>query len=284
MINWSESPKQFSPGFYAGLDNDVYRAADGVSKSELVHIATNPANFIWSKSAPVDTEKLDALNLGSLSHCLTLEPAEFASRYAVEPVFNLRTNEGKAHRAEWLKTLPAHVKAIDAETYRQRRIMSESVWAHPTARSILETCQDRELSGFYDDAVTGRRCKFRPDIACRDRHIIADLKMVSDYDRLDLVFEQFAYHLQDAMYSTGWHAITGEWPTFLFIVCSTTASAGRYPVDVVELELNQQPGNRISREDGLIMYRRLLDEYDSRARSNDWISVRSLTTRQWGKK
>jgi hypothetical protein len=52
-------------------------------------------------------------------------------------------------------------------------------------------------------------------------------------------------------------------------------------VDVVELELNQSQFNRISREDGLIMYRQLLDEYVQRKRDNDWITIRKLSSRRW---
>jgi exodeoxyribonuclease VIII len=285
QINWGDeptkSPKVFQPGFYAGLENDTYRAADGVSKSELSWLLKNPAMFEWAKNAPVDDEKTDALVSGSAFHCAVLEPQEFASRYAAAPVFNMRTNDGKAQHAEWLQSLPAHVKPLDSELHRKLMFMRDSVYAHPTARSVLEACEDRELSGFYVDPVTGARCKFRPDAASRERHIIADLKQVADFDRMDLVFEQLLYHLQDAMYSTGWHAITGEWPTFVFICCSSTCSVGRYPVDVVELELNQSQFNRISREDGLIMYRQLLDEYVQRKRDNDWITIRKLSSRRW---
>lgn len=288
IINWGDEPAKpkkwtpiYQPGFYAGLDNDVYRAADGVSKSELSWLVKNPAMFEWSKNAPVDEEKTDALISGSAFHCAVLEPQEFASRYAAAPVFNLRTNEGKAKQAEWLESLPTHVKAIDAELYRKLMFMRDSVYAHPTARSVLEACEDRELSGFYVDPVTGTRCKFRPDAASRERHIIADLKQTADFDRMDLVFEQLLYHLQDAMYSAGWQAITGEWPTFVFIVCSSVCNVGRYPVDVIELELNQSQFNRISREDGLVLYRQLLDEYVQRKRGNDWITIRKLTSKRW---
>ncbi len=285
IINWGDeptkSPKVFQPGFYTGLENDAYRAADGVSKSELSWLLKNPAMFEWAKNAPVDDEKTDALVSGSAFHCAVLEPQEFASRYASAPVFNMRTNDGKAAHAEWLQSLPKSVKPLDAELHRKLMIMRDSVYAHPTARSVLEACEDRELSGFYVDPVTGSRCKFRPDAASRERHIIADLKQVADFDRMDLVFEQLLYHLQDAMYSTGWHTITGEWPTFVFICCSSTCSVGRYPVDVVELELNQSQFNRISREDGLIMYRQLLDEYVQRKRDNDWITIRKLSSRRW---
>jgi len=156
-------------------------------------LAKNPAMFQWAKNAPVDEEKTDALESGTAFHCAVLEPQEFASRYAAAPVFNLRTNDGKAQRAEWLESLPAGVKILDADLHRKLMLMRDSVYAHPTARSVLEACEDRELSGFYVDSVTGERCKFRPDAASRERHIIADLKQTADFDRMDLVFEQLLY-------------------------------------------------------------------------------------------
>lgn len=64
-----------------------------MSKSQLDMVALSPALLQWQKSAPVDTEKLKALDMGTALHCLLLEPEEFDKRFIVAPQFNLRTNQ-----------------------------------------------------------------------------------------------------------------------------------------------------------------------------------------------
>ena len=76
-----------APGIYYDLSNDQYHSGPGVSKSQLDDIAISPATYIWRKSAPVDTEKLQALDMGTALHCLLLEPDEFDSRFIKAPYF-----------------------------------------------------------------------------------------------------------------------------------------------------------------------------------------------------
>ena len=80
------------PGIYFDISNEDYHAGDGVSKSQLDMVAMSPALLKWQKSAPVDTEKLKALDMGTALHCLLLEPDEFDKRFIVAPAFNRRTN------------------------------------------------------------------------------------------------------------------------------------------------------------------------------------------------
>ena len=284
MINWGDEPiklSRFSTGFYPDLPNDVYRKAEGVSKSEIAYLAQSASAFAWAKHAPVDTSNQDALLSGSALHCAVLEPREFASRYIVAPKFDMRTNAGKQSNAEWLDSVPAGVVSLDADLHRKIMLMRDSVFAHPFARSLLEACDEAELSGFFNDPVTGQRCKFRADKASRKHNIMLDLKQTADFDKFDRAVEQLMYHLQDAWYSFGWNQITGEWPDFYFVVVSSTISAGRYPVEVYQLELDQSQFNRISREDGLILMRQLLDEYHERSQKNDWLSVKKLVSKRY---
>ena len=54
-----------NPGIYFDISNEEYHAGDGVSKSQLDMVALSPALLQWQKSAPVDTEKLKALDMGT---------------------------------------------------------------------------------------------------------------------------------------------------------------------------------------------------------------------------
>ncbi|HFE7544048.1 TPA: exonuclease VIII, partial [Salmonella enterica subsp. enterica serovar Newport] len=60
----SHVPDDIQPGIYFGVTNEAYHAGPGVSKSQLDDIAVCPAFYQWRKSAPVDTEKTKALDMG----------------------------------------------------------------------------------------------------------------------------------------------------------------------------------------------------------------------------
>lgn len=64
-------------GIYHDISNQEYHAGPGVSKSQLDDIGINPAIYQWRKDAPVDEQKLSALNMGTALHCALLEPDEF---------------------------------------------------------------------------------------------------------------------------------------------------------------------------------------------------------------
>ena len=111
-----------APGIYHDLSNEQYHSGPGVSKSQLDDIAESPATYIWRKNAPVDTEKLQALDMGTALHCLLLEPDEFDSRFIKAPDFNRRTKDGKAEEAPITRTqrrLSGLLEAFNALTLAQ---------------------------------------------------------------------------------------------------------------------------------------------------------------------
>ena len=58
------------PGIYYDISNEDYHHGLGISKSQLYLISKMPAEYIWSKEAPVDEEKIKALDFGTAIHCL----------------------------------------------------------------------------------------------------------------------------------------------------------------------------------------------------------------------
>lgn len=98
------------PRIYHDISNEDYHAGDGVSKSQLDMVAKNPALLQWINAAPVDTEKLKALDMGTALHCKLLEPEEFSKRFILAPEFNRRTTAGKEAEAAFLKTASIPVK------------------------------------------------------------------------------------------------------------------------------------------------------------------------------
>jgi len=293
MIKWDDDPAPanklpavIKQGFYYGIDNDEYRASAPISKSDLDYFQTNPAQYIWSRNAPVDPEKLDAMDNGSALHCLMLEPDEFKKRFIKMDKFDARTTKGKADKAAWLAEHEGSGKIILEHEYaRKLPIMRESLLAHPYVRSIFECDGDNEVSGFFTDPETGLMVKFRPDRKLKKAALLADLKKLAQFERMDTVFNDHGYHVQAALYSDGYYAITGEYPAFVFLAVSDTVNCGRYEVDAIELKQHDEdPRNRITIAKGREIYKASLRKYAellNRDSDSAWETTRTLTTRQW---
>lgn len=262
-------------GMVLGLSNEEYHAGPGVSKSQLDQIAVSPATYIWSKNAPVDEEKIKSFDMGSAIHCLLLEPEEFEKRFIIAPEFNRRTNAGKEAEAEFLASCAELGKTVmDAEEGRKLRLMRESVMAHPDARWLLEQDGYSEASFYWVDSETGELCRIRPDRHMSGHPIIIDVKSVADMGRFEQHVEEFRYHVQDSMYSEGFHRVTGERPEFLFLAVSTSVNCGRYPVRV-------RPLTDEWKEAGKDLFRRDLNTFHECRVSGDWHDFKPLNRPAW---
>ena len=266
------------PGIYHDISNEDYHAGDGVSKSQLDMIAVDPSLLPWQKAAPVDTEKLQALDMGSALHCLLLEPEEFDKRFIVAPEFNRRTTAGKQDEAAFLKDVAGMgMTVMSADDGRKLHLMRGSAMAHPAARWLLEQEGDCESSHYWIDEETGELCRIRPDKQLRQFPIIADVKKVSDMSRFARHIEEFRYHVQDAMYREGAKHTTGEEHRFVFIAVSESIDCGRYPVRVFELDA-------YDKDEGLRLFRRDLNTYHQCRASSEWGGVEIIKRPEWARK
>lgn len=265
------------PGIYHGLSNEVYHQGPGVSKSGLDLIAESPASYVWQRAAPVDEDKLKALDMGTAIHCLLLEPDEFKDRFVVAPEFNRRTKEGKEKEAEFLSDCEGLGKTImTAEDGRKLMLMRDSVMAHPDARWLLEADGHAEASIYWSDSETGELCKIRPDRIINGRPVVVDVKKVDDMSRFERHIIEFRYHVQDAMYSEGYREHYGEDPVFLFLAVSSSVNCGRYPVRV-------RPLDDDLKQMGRDLYRCDLKEYHRCREENDWHDFKPIICPRWAR-
>ena len=267
-----------TPGIYHDLSNEQYHSGPGVSKSQLDDVAESPATYIWRKNAPVDTDKLQALDMGTALHCLLLEPDEFDSRFIKAPDFNRRTKDGKAEESEFLKNCADTGKTvIEYEDHRKLLLMRESVMAHPDARWLLEQAGSSESSIYWTDEETGELCRCRPDRMLDNHPIILDVKKVDDMGRFERHVEEFRYHVQNAMYSDGFAHHFGDRPDFLFLAVSSSIECGRYPVRVRPLE----PDWIVVGHD---LYRRDLNTFHQCRINNDWHDLKPAIRPAWARR
>jgi exodeoxyribonuclease VIII len=222
------------PCWAAGITDDTYHGDQTTVSSSGLRTLVNrsPAHYQAEQAAPkADTP---AMLLGRAIHARVLEPEVFAERFAVAPVCDRRTREGKAIWSEHLEQHPnaTTITASDAETIEG---IARSIEVHPIARAAIEGAQV-EVSGYFTDHETGVRCRIRPDALRCDIGVIIDLKSALDASprAFGRVMHQRGYHTQAAMYAAGYHAIAGEALTDFLMVAVEKAqpfAIGVYRID-----------------------------------------------------
>ncbi|HAK3334431.1 TPA: exonuclease VIII, partial [Salmonella enterica] len=270
-------PDDIQPGIYYDISNEAYHAGPGVSKSQLDDIADTPAIYLWRKNAPVDTEKTKSLDTGTAFHCRVLEPEEFSKRFIIAPEFNRRTSAGKEEEKTFLEECARTGRTVlTAEEGRKIELMYQSVMALPLGQWLVESAGYAESSVYWEDPETGILCRCRPDKIIPEFHWIMDVKTTADIQRFRTAYYDYRYHVQDAFYSDGYRAQFGEIPTFVFLVASTTAECGRYPVEIFMMgEDAKLAGQR--------EYRRNLQTLAECLNNDEWPAIKTLSLPRWAK-
>lgn len=268
------------PGIYYNISNDDYHNGEGVSKSNLDDIAKCPAIYQWKKKAPECEEKKQALNMGTALHCLILEPDEFDKRFIILESINRRTNSGKNEYKKIVDLAKINNQIlITLEEYDKLLQMRNSVFAHPTAKKLLEMEGHYESSIYWIDEETQMLCKIRPDKLVRNDQIsiIIDIKKTCDIKSFGKSIELYRYHVQDAMYCEGYKNQFGVIPHFVFIAVSETTDCGRYPVRVFVLDDHDK-------EIGYQLFRRDLKTYAECVKSNTWHGFEIIQRPDWARR
>ncbi|HDC1420236.1 TPA: exodeoxyribonuclease VIII [Salmonella enterica] len=270
-------PDDIQPGIYYDIPNEAYHAGPGVSKSQLDDITDTPAIYLWRKNAPVDTEKTKTLDTGTAFHCRILEPEEFSKRFIIAPEFNRRTSAGKEEEKTFLEECARTGRTVfTAEEGRKIELMYQSVMALPLGQWLVESAGYAESSVYWEDPETGILCRCRPDKIIPEFHWIMDVKTTADIQRFRTAYYDYRYHVQDAFYSDGYRAQFGERPTFVFLVASTTAECGRYPVEIFMMgEDAKLAGQR--------EYRRNLQTLAECLNNDEWPAIKTLSLPRWAK-
>ncbi|ECC0068511.1 exonuclease VIII [Salmonella enterica subsp. enterica] len=270
-------PDDIQPSIYYDIPNEAYHPGPGVSKSQLDDIADTPAIYLWRKNAPVDTEKTKSLDTGTAFHCRVLEPEEFSKRFIIAQEFNRRTSAGKEEEKTFLEECARTGRTVlTAEEGRKIELMYQSVMALPLGQWLVESAGYAESSVYWEDPETGILCRCRPDKIIPEFHWIMDVKTTADIQRFRTAYYDYRYHVQDAFYSDGYRAQFGEIPTFVFLVASTTAECGRYPVEIFMMgEDAKLAGQR--------EYRRNLQTLAECLNNDEWPAIKTLSLPRWAK-
>lgn len=241
------------------LPNKEYRAKDGVSSTDLKHIAKNPAHFRYWKDHP--QEDTPALLFGRAVHKYALEVDDFFTEFTVAPNVDRRTKAGKEEYA--LFTEPSKGKGvITSDDFEKIKEMREVLYDTPFVKQLLSG--KKELSYFMEDAETGLIIKCRPDCQTQigDTHILIDYKSCTDASNDAFMRDaiKLMYDLQMAFYKDILDELTGYEHNVIFIAQEKTAP---YCVNVLE-------ANEYFLRSGRDMYRTMLNTYKECVDSGNW--------------
>ena len=241
------------------IPNSEYRARDGISSTDLKHVAKSPAHFRYWKDHP--QEDTPALLFGRAVHKYALEKDDFFSEFAVAPNIDRRTKAGKEEYAAFEADCVGK-DIISADDFEKIKEMRQVLCDTPFAEMLLSG--EKELSYFMEDAETGLTIKCRPDCQTQigDTDILIDYKSCTDASNDVFMRDaiKLMYDLQMAFYKDILDKITGFEHSVIFIAQEKTPP---YCVNVME-------ANEYFIKSGRDMYRTMLNTYKECADSGNW--------------
>lgn len=176
-----------------------------LSFSSLKAFAESPATFAEYKLAK--KEPTEAMQFGSMLHCLVLEPQDFDNRYLclddadiIAQIGGAKPRATKLYK-EWKAITVAEAgdrEIVDTNSYISAKIIASNVLHNRASRKILDMCWEHEKPIEWEF----KNFIFRGFIDGKGEKAICDLKTCSDAKpkkfQRDLIDNK--YYLQAAMY------------------------------------------------------------------------------------
>jgi hypothetical protein len=236
-----------------------------VSNSQLTTLKRSVAEFYqrYILNSWPDKEESDTLRLGSLVHCLALEPSKVHEKFAVAPDVKGNTKEGKAAKAAFAETIQGKT-IVSSGVFDRAQTCLLALREHAEASAILQFAKrsdamiEKPIHGEWNGvAVAGT-----PDLVVLELGLIVDVKTTSDASPAEFSKSvvNYGYHRQAAMYLELCQQAYGMADRFLFVVVKTTD-----PFEVAVYDLNFQ-----ALRQGRSELIELIDEYKRRSESGDW--------------
>lgn len=220
------------------MTEQEYNALDGVRRSELWRLnprnGGTPEKLKWAMENP--EEPTPAMLFGAAAHKLFLEPDTFRNEYAISPVADKRTKEGKLIHQAFLATVEDKT-VISAEDFSKATDMVRVLNQTPFVKALLDDAA-REATYTWTDEMTGEACKIRCDAIKLMRDgtpLIIDYKTTADAstDGFTRKALSLGYDLQAGMYADGVEQNYGGKARFVFIAQEKVEP---YAVNILEVD------------------------------------------------
>lgn len=242
------------------IPNREYRAAEGISSTDLKHMAKSPAHFRYWKDHPEENDT-PALLMGRAIHKYALEEEDFFSEFAVAPDCDRRTKAGKEAYVVFEASCEGK-DIITSDDFLKIQEMRKTLYATPFVEQLLSG--QKELSFFMEDEKTGVAIKCRPDCLTQigDTHILLDYKSTADAsgDAFMKSAISLMYDLQLSFYKHILDKITGYEHSVIFIAQEKTPP---YAVNILEAD-------KYFLASGADMWRTYLDLYTECEQTGNW--------------
>ena len=195
-----------------------YNSMPGIRRSDLWKINKTPYHFRYAMDNP--EPKTPALLFGAAAHKYILEQDTFYDEFAVAPIVDRRTKEGKAIWSDFTSKCEVNgLEAITADDFEQIKAMNEAIDKHPNARRLLTG--EHEKTFTWVDGQTGEPCKVKVDCLAEfnGQKYIVDYKTTESCE--DGAFERscrkYGYKFQAGMYREGVFQNTFDEYGFAFV-------------------------------------------------------------------
>jgi len=206
-------------------------------------------------------EPSESMNVGSMVHCLALEPELFDDLFVIKPDgLDRRTREGKLAYAE---LMASGKQVVSDEDFRTAIACVKALMAHDQIALILSQGGIVEQRINFVEFGVEMRCK--PDFVNPSLKVILDIKTTKDASPAEFAksVASYGYARQAALYMDAVAMEHGVECRFLFAVVCTAP-----PYEVACYELTDEAKRLGEVEAGT-----LVQEYIARCETNNWLPV-----------
>jgi len=263
-----------------------YHANPAISHSKLEVYRKRPRLFFkrFVEQSLPDQEPTKALQLGSLTHAMVLEPDKMPAEFVVAPRFDRRTKDGKSE-AEKFEADAKGKTVVDQDTYDVAFAMSNAVDQNPLASQLLSAGTPERT---WRTKIGGLELQCRTDwfnpAGCElseGRPYVVDLKTTESlnadgYGSFEKSVFSYGYHRQAGFYLPLITELLGK-PVFDFFFVAVEKVQ---PYGVAIYKLSDQAIS-IGQDETLDDLRRLKKSIETNHWENIEPVVRSLDLPKW---
>lgn len=174
---------------------------DFIAASDIKTFLDSPKLYYYQKYIQEEKEEQKHFQLGSALHELVMEPELLHLHYISFPKVDRRTKEGKQAYDEYLVKAQGKVVLYDNDMEMLEKIAENA----RKNKTLVELLQDshKELSCYTVDEKTGLKLRMRPDMLCKTKSTIVDIKscLNSGPKKFKSDVYSYGYNLSAAYYS-----------------------------------------------------------------------------------
>lgn len=187
---------------------DLMSGEKSLSYSAMKAFRESPNDFI--EYALREKKQTDAMFLGTVVHCLVLEPEKFAERYMIMDDAEIclqiggakprATTKYKEWKAEFYAACGDKYQVVSSVIYKAAKFIADTVKNNRASRKVLAMCTESEQAIEWEY----KNFRFRGFIDKIGEKCIIDLKLVKDAQakKAQRTIIDMWYHGQAAMYLT----------------------------------------------------------------------------------